>query len=224
MIRHWDTLPPLNMTEKKNPIIIHNAITPITEAPLNRSDSEELKGAIALLRQFTGFRHLEGIDNIIQKLELLAYESRSDQKPIVHLAQPTSIPGQQWLDILYDCIKSEKCLMMKYKPFDREEFSGVISPYLLKEYDDRWYLYAQFHNKSQLRTYGLERITDLQTSLQEYRTMHDFDPDAYFEDIIGVTMLSEKTKKEIVFKVYGNTTQYIKTKKITSHPENYRRG
>ena len=47
----------------------------ITEAPLNKSDSNELKSVIGLLRQFTGFRHLEGIDNIIQKLELLAYES-----------------------------------------------------------------------------------------------------------------------------------------------------
>ena len=45
----------------------------ITESPLNRSDSDELKNAIGLLRQFTGFQHLEGIDNIIQKLELLAY-------------------------------------------------------------------------------------------------------------------------------------------------------
>jgi len=45
----------------------------ITEAPLNRSDSEELKSVIGLLRQYTGFTHLEGIDNIIQKLELMAY-------------------------------------------------------------------------------------------------------------------------------------------------------
>ena len=188
----------------------------ITEAPLNRSDSEELKAAISLLRQFTGFRHLEGIDNIIQKLELLAYESRSDQKSIVHLAQPTSIPGQKWLDMLYDAIKEEKALMMHYKPFDREEFAGVISPYLLKEYDDRWYLYATFHEKDQLRTYGLERITSLKPTLQEYRKMDEFNPDKYFKDIIGVTMLAGQNSKNIEFEVFGNTVSYVKTKAI--HP------
>ena len=186
----------------------------ITEAPLNRSDSEELKSAISLLRQFTGFRHLEGIDNIIQKLELLAYESRSDQKSIVHLAQPSSIPGQKWLDMLYDAIKNEKTLMMHYKPFDREVFSGVISPYLLKEFDDRWYLYAQFHDKEQLRTYGLERITELKPSLQEYRSSTLFDPDAYFRNIIGVTFKTGEKAKIIQFEVYGNTVQYIKTKPL----------
>jgi len=186
----------------------------ITEAPLNRSDSQELKGAIGLLRQFTGFRHLEGIDNIIQKLELLAYESRSKTKRFVHLAQPASIPGQKWLDKLYDAIKKEKPLMMTYKPFDREAFSGVISPYLLKEYDNRWYLYANFHNKGQLRTYGLERITDLKKSIQEYRSAEDFEPDAYFQDIIGVTLAAGQKPKKIEFEVFGYTVQYIQTKPL----------
>jgi predicted DNA-binding transcriptional regulator YafY len=186
----------------------------ITESPLNKSDSLELKNAIALLRQFTGFRHLEGIENIIQKLELLAYESRTDESPIVHLAQPAAIPGQQWLDRLYDAIKSRTALMMRYKPFDREEFSGVISPYLLKEYDDRWYLYAQFHEKGKLRTYGLERITQLQATLQDYRPAQAFDPEQYFRDIIGVTLKSGSHSKKIVFDVFGNTIQYIKTKPL----------
>ena len=48
----------------------------ITEAPLNKSDSKELKRVISLLRQFTGFKHLEGIDNIIHKLELMVYEKK----------------------------------------------------------------------------------------------------------------------------------------------------
>lgn len=186
----------------------------ITEAPLSRSDSQELKNAIGLLRQFTGFRHLEGIDNIIQKLELLAYESRSKSKRFVHLAQPVSIPGQKWLDVIYDAIKKEKTLMMTYKPFDRDAFSGVISPYLLKEFDNRWYLYANFHTKGQLRTYGLERITGLKKSIQEYRISENFEPDTYFQDIIGVTLADGHKIKTIEFEVYNNTVKYIQTKPL----------
>ena len=185
----------------------------ITESPLNRSDSDELKNAIGLLRQFTGFQHLEGIDNIIQKLELLAYESTSTSKSIVHLAQPTTIPGQKWLDILYDAIKEEKALSMTYKPFDREASTGVISPYLLKEHDNRWYLYGQFHTKG-LRTYGLERITDLKPTLQEFKPTENFNPDNYFKDIIGVTMEPGKQPENIIFNVYGNTVNYVKTKPL----------
>lgn len=186
----------------------------ITEAPLNRSDSDELKNAIGLLRQFTGFQHLAGIENIIQKLELLAYESTSTTENIVHLAQPSVIPGQRWLDLLYDAIREKKALSMTYKPFEREAFTVVISPHLLKEYDNRWYLYAKNHDKDQLRTYGLERITELSPTLQEYKTAEDFDPDRYFQDIIGITLEPNKKPVTLEFEVYGNTVNYVRTKPL----------
>jgi len=184
----------------------------ITEAPLNKSDSEELKSAIGLLRQFTGFQHLEGIENIIQKLELLAYESIAKSKNIVHLAQPAAIPGQKHLDTLYDAIKEEKALSISYKPFGKEAQVFVSSPYLLKEYDNRWYLYARNHSKDQLRTYGLERIEFLKPTLQEYVEAQNFDPDRYFQDIIGITLEPQKKVQKVQFEVYGNTVNYIRTK------------
>ena len=186
----------------------------ITEAPLNRSDSDELKNAIGLLRQFTGFQHLAGIGNIIQKLELLAYESTSTANNIVHLAQPSEIPGQRWLDQLYDAIREEKALAMTYKPFNREASAVIISPYLLKEYDNRWYLYAKNHSKSVLRTYGLERIMELKPTLQEYLPSEEFDPERYFKDIIGVTLEPDKEPEQIQIEVYGNTRNYILTKSL----------
>ncbi len=186
----------------------------ITEAPLNKSDSDELKSAISLLRQFTGFQHLEGIENIIQKLELLAFESIAKTKSIVHLAQPAVIPGQKWLDMLYDSIKEDKALMMTYKAFGKSASTDVISPYLLKEFDNRWYLYALNHNKNQLRTYGLERIENLVTTLQEYVPNESFEPDRYFKDIIGITLEPKKKVQKIVIEVYGSTQNYIRTKPL----------
>ena len=188
----------------------------ITEAPLNRSDSDELKNVISLLRQYTGFSHLAGIENIIQKLELLVYESITSTKKIVHLAQPATIPGQKWLDKLYESIKDEKTMMMRYQPFGKDASDIIISPYLLKEFDNRWYLYALAHDKKELRTYGLERIVALKSSLQAYKTADNFDPDNYFNDIIGITLEAGKKAVAIEFEVYGNTTRYIKTKPL--HP------
>ncbi len=188
----------------------------ITEAPLNKSDSTELRGAISLLRQFTGFAHLNGIENVIKKLELLAYESATESKKIVHLAQPNVIPGQIWLDELYNAIKEEKALSMSYKGFGKKATNYIISPYMLKEYENRWYLYAWLHSKDQLRTYGLERITELKPSLQDYIPNETFDPENYFSDVIGITKDQKNKPIKITFKVYGNTTNYIRTKPL--HP------
>ncbi len=185
----------------------------ITEAPLNRSDSDELKNAISLLRQFTGFQHLEGIENIIQKLELLAFESTTKSKRIVHLEQPSLIPGQKWLDQLYNAIKDEQALTIEYKPFGKTSETIIISPHLLKEYDNRWYLYANNHKKG-LRTYGLERIESISETLQAYKTVVNFDPDAYFHDIVGITLQPDKKISTIRIEVFGLTKNYIRTKPL----------
>ncbi len=186
----------------------------ITEAPLNKSDSNELKSVLSMLRQFTGFRHLEGIENIIHKLELLVYESRGEEKQIVQIEQASNVPGQQWLDTLYKAIQEETALSLRYKAFNKEAVSYVISPYLLKEYKNRWFLYAQNHDKSALRTYGLERIQGLRASLQNYRVPKDFNPEAYFKDIIGVTLDPKKKPVRVELEIYGNTVNYFKTQKL----------
>ena len=216
-MRHDEVLgyfAPIEYDRSEKSYYYSNRSFSITEAPLNKTDSRELKQAINLLRQFTGFRHLEGIENIIQKLELLAYESTTQTKKIVQIEQAPIIPGQKWLDPIYEAIKDEKTLFVTYKPFDRDAHASILSPYLLKEYDNRWYLYAQNHEKNQLRTYGLERIVNLKTSLQPYVQSQDFDPEVYFNDIIGVTLEPGKRRQTIIFEVYGNTRSYIKTKPL----------
>jgi predicted DNA-binding transcriptional regulator YafY len=186
----------------------------ITEAPLNRSDSKELKNVISMLRQFTGFNHLSGIENIIHKLELIVFESRGEAKQIVQLEQVSTIPGQRWLDPLYKHIKDEEAITIRYAPFGKQAESVTVSPYLLKEYNHRWYLYAHNHAKSGLRTYGLERILELKKSLQNFHPIKDFNPDQYFKDIIGITVQKNAEKKKVLFKVVGNQVHYIRTKPL----------
>jgi predicted DNA-binding transcriptional regulator YafY len=104
--------------------------------------------------------------------------------------------------------------MMTYQPFGKKASSVIISPYLLKEYDNRWYVYAFNHEKQQIRTYGLERINEVKNSLQDYVINTAFDADTYFDDIIGITLLPNKKIKKIQFEVYSPTVNYIKTKPI----------
>lgn len=186
----------------------------ITEAPISQSEAGELKEMITLMRQFTGFKHLIGIENILHKLELLVYESTNTSKQIVQLEQPTVIPGQQWLDLLYTAIKDEKAVSIRYAPFTGKASNVIISPYLLKEYKGRWFLFALKHSQNELRTYGLERIQTINPSITDYRISKDFDPNTYFEDIVGITVDRKAKKKKIQFKVIGQAVFYIKTKPI----------
>jgi predicted DNA-binding transcriptional regulator YafY len=132
------------------------------------------------------------------------------------LEQSNSIPGEEYLDPLYKAIEDEKALQITYKKFqDPKLYSTVISPYLLKEYNQRWYLIACKHEKKELRTYGLERIQNINPSFKDYIKQDDFDPNTYFKDIIGITKWGKVER--VVFKVYKTdlyTVDYIRTRPL----------
>lgn len=205
---------PIEYDRKEKSYYYTNRSYSITESPINKSDRDQLKQMISLIRQYTGFTYLDGIGNIIQKMELLVYESMGTEKQYVHLDQPTQIPGQDWLDQLYDAIKTESAITIQYAPFDREPYAAKVSPYLLKEYKNRWYLYAYSHDKKGMRTYGLDRIKDIRSSLADYIQNDFFDPEAYFNDLIGVTLNPDAKKITVHFEVFAGQVNYIRTQPI----------
>lgn len=202
---------PIEYDRKEKSYYYSDRTYSITESPINKSDRDQLDQMINLIRQYTGFKYLNGIGNIIQKMELLVYESMGKSKQYVHLDQPAQIPGQEWLDTLYDAIKSEKAITIEYAAFGKEPYQTIISPYLLKEYQNRWYLYAYSHDKTGMRTYGLERIHIIKPTLQAFIPNEFFDPKAFFDDLIGVTFNPKTSVKQITFKVYGGQVNYLRT-------------
>lgn len=186
----------------------------ITESPINKSDRTQLNQMISLMRQFTGFTYLQGIGNIIQKMELLVFESLKKEKQHVHLDQPANIPGQDWLDQIYKTIANDEALIINYQAFGKDAYEAIISPYLLKEYKHRWYLYAYNHEKKGMRTYGLERINHIKNSIAEFIPNTFFDPSDFFNDLIGVSLDPGSKKVKIQFQVGKGSINYIKTQAI----------
>lgn len=207
---------PIGYDRKEKSYYYEDRTYSITESPLNKQDRRELTDTLNLLKQYTGFSYLSGINNVIGKLQLMVSESNLREDPIVQLEQPVDIPGQKWLDSLYRAIRERNSLSIYYHPFLGEASHVVISPLLLKEFDHRWYLLAYSHDKGSVRTYGLERISELRESFAEYTIAHNFSAEIYFKNVIGITVNENSTLEEITFKVQGVQIQYLDTKFLHS--------
>jgi len=187
----------------------------ITQSPISKSEASQLQNAIQIIKQYSGFKQLKGIVESLQKLQLLVQESDTalDEK-IILLDQNELAKGSEWLELLYELIKSKKAVKLNYQPFSRESFNGVISPYLLKEYDSRWYVFAFQHQKKEMRLYALDRILGLGDTFQKFIPNESFDDKEYFQDIIGVSLHTDTAKQDIVIKVFDKQVEYLKTKKL----------
>jgi len=185
----------------------------ITESPINKSEAKELKNMINLMRQFTGFKYMSGIENILSKLELIVNESTRTTRTIVMMEKPVFIAGQEHIDDCYKAIRDKQTLSITYQPFEGPISTAIISPYLLKEYQNRWYLIAYKHQNQAMRTYGLERIQNITPSISAFID-NGFDAEAHYKDVIGVTLDPNIDIEKIQFRVKGRGRFYIETNPI----------
>lgn len=187
----------------------------ILEFPLNREDVFELQYALSILKNMKGFKDTSGIENIITKLEHNVTLSQSADRQIIHFDHSLNEPGQRWLDTLYDHIKQKHVLEITYQPFYRDQpYQRTISPYLLKEYDQRWFLICYDHLRKDLRNFALDRLIKAEKILVRYHEATDLDPDLYFKNVIGVTLPRRQKPQLVVFRVYGDDAKYLQTKPL----------
>jgi predicted DNA-binding transcriptional regulator YafY len=62
-----------------------------------------------------------------------------------------------------------------------------VTPLLLKQYRNRWYLISFDDSKNDYITYALDRIEGLEILKETVSQPIDFDPDNYFKHAVGIT-------------------------------------
>lgn len=114
------------------------------------------------------------------------YERYRD-RGFISFRKAPEMKGTHYLDPLITAIEKKEVLRLYYLPFYEDKpYFNEVHPYLLKEYDFRWYLIGLNEFKGKVRTYALDRIRDLQVVPgSEYREP-DFDVSQYFKNAIGI--------------------------------------
>jgi predicted DNA-binding transcriptional regulator YafY len=189
----------------------------IVETPINQKDQNDLHRAIEVLQQLGGLKDVLGIQSVLTKLQhfVHSHEQKNVSKVIYFDAAEQS-SGQEHLYRFYQSIVAQKALNIVYKKFGSPAKSYIISPYLLKEYQKRWYLLAYDHTAKDLRTFGLDRIESIKDSLSDFFVKDDFDGYRYFNNVVGIQVDFDKEPVEIVFMAFGVQINYFKTRPL--HP------
>lgn len=184
-----------------------------TELP--EKDILRLQQAIDTLSEFEGRANFEFVSNINLHLRSKLRENEK-AKPVVCYDDNQDLVGAHLLAPLYDEIKKERCLKLMYQKFSAPEpLEKVISPYYLKQYNNRWFLIGQEKGKPYISNFALDRIKGIQPSPEEYEPYTGEDFDEYFYDIVGVSRRQGDVQDVLIW-VDNNTFPYVETKAL--HP------
>ncbi|MCV6629120.1 MAG: WYL domain-containing protein [Flavobacteriaceae bacterium] len=188
----------------------------ITDIPLNEGDMQVLSETVAMLKQFKDFSLFSELGGIIQRLEDKVYSEKSQEAAIIHLDKNEKLKGLEHLDPLYQAILKKLVLRLQYQSFKAREASEIIfHPYILKEFNNRWFLVGRpgVEAKKPVVTLALDRIQsiDFDSSLPyHYRS---FDGDNYYKDVIGVTVSNTRAQR-VQFWVDRHNAPYVITKPL----------
>ncbi len=186
----------------------------IMNLPLSQGDIETMTEAVNLLRQFEDFDHFSEMADVVSRLQDNLAVAQGGSK-IVDFERNSDLKGLRFLNPLYNHIARRQTIKLKYKSFtSRQPHNYIVYPHLLKEYRNRWFLFCT-SKRGKLYNFALDRIESIaEIPGAPYKDNPDFDPEAYFDDIIGVTRWGNPVK--ITFWASKEQAGYIATKPI--HP------
>ena len=185
----------------------------ITDIPLTENDMQVLSETVEMLKQFKDFSLFTELGGIIQKLEDKIHSEKSHESAIIHLDKNEQLKGLEHLDVLYQAILKRIVLKIAYQSFKARQSSEIVfHPYILKQFNTRWFLVGRKHGKHQIHTLALDRINAIDYDLGIAYENKDFNGDEYYRNTIGVTVLNDDMLMETELKIERSNAPYILTK------------
>ena len=186
------------------------------DVPLTEKDISAIKAASTILHQFKSTslfsQYQFAIDKILDRAVSSQQKFSNTENNIQFETLPT-ISGNEYLESVLEAIKKRNVLQFEYYNYIKDvKTIRRVHPYLLKEYRNRWYLIGKSELKNKVITFGLDRISNLQTLENLFTVDSSFNPDYFFQHSIGITVFDEKPQ-EIIIK-----TNNILSKYLTSQP------
>lgn len=153
-------------------------------------------------------------ESVFDQLLLVEAYRETKGKADVMFFEPRRARGLEHLNGLIHAITQKKVLSFTYQKFwENEKSSKVVMPYALKEFKNRWYLLAadyQAKNTSfLLKTYGLDRISDLNISNTSFKR-ENIDIEKAYKNSFGIISTLGKETQEILLKFDREQANYVK--------------
>ncbi len=190
----------------------------IFKKELSDDEVSLLREAMSLLGQFNGLPNLDALERLRIGLSVKKAESN-----IISFTK-NPLGDSNLLGELFTAISNKQVIDIDYAKFGQGNSVRKcrLHPYLLKEYNRRWFLIASSFDDGKILTFALDRIQNMETLPSLKYIAYEGDIYERFDDIIGVTLFDNEPVSHIVFWTDDIEKDYIDTKPLHDSQKHYR--
>ncbi|MBR5300310.1 MAG: WYL domain-containing protein, partial [Bacteroidales bacterium] len=155
-------------------------------------------------------------EDVLGRLEDHVTAMRHKRRPVILLEKNESLKGLKFIDPLYKAILAKKPVKIIYKSFKARDMQNFIfSPFFLKEFRNRWFVYGWKKGAGMLYNLALDRIHEMGNAPgEEYQENKCVNPDTFFDNLIGVTKNINDKAHRVRFWAAPAQVPYIETKPL----------
>ena len=181
----------------------------IFQKKMSQEERKLLRDVLSALGQFEGLNHFEWIDKIKSSLEI------DQRRQIICFSNNPYLKNSNLLGTLFDQISNEVVIRLSYHTFPNPDVRSIdFHPYLLKQYNERWYLLGAADSDNKILTFALDRIDDVVPHPEKKYIECPDELYERFDDIVGVTLYEDRPIEHILLWVSDVFKGYIDTKPI----------
>lgn len=181
----------------------------IFKQEMSKEERNLLREVLSTIGQFNGLDNFKWLEDFKIGLGL------EERRQIISFSNNPYLKNSNLLGTLFDCISNEVVISLFYHTFANPTVRSIdFHPYLLKQYNDRWFLLGAADTDLKILSFALDRIDKVeQLPERKYRECLE---DIYerFDDIVGVTLYEDHPIEHILLWVSDTSKGYVDTKPI----------
>ena len=127
--------------------------------------------------------------------------------------------GEQYLQKIVQAIQQKKVLNFTYQKYWITDVSNrQLESYAIRLFKKRWYLIGKDLKDKQIKTFGIDRMSDLAIVNQKYTIPKDFSVQKMFENSFGIISKERPndTVEKVILQLEPTQGKYIKS--LPLHP------
>ena len=97
------------------------------------------------------------------------------------------------------------------KYWEANSTNRIVEPYALKEFKHRWYLIAKDLKDEKVKTFALDRITDLEITKKKSLGSDNYDVNEHFKNCFGIISPDDTQLQDIILSFDPFQGRYIKS-------------
>ncbi len=193
----------------------------IANHPLNVNDTDQLQTTLAILSRYKHREEFSWLEELIPRMQQAFDLVAEGENSIMSYQENTYLKGKEYIGVLFNLIVKQKQIQLTYQPYNKPKEVFRVYPQHLKQFNNRWFLFAYNSEVESIYNFPLDRILDIEELSNSFETL-DINWIDYFDDIVGVTKTEDGQVEKVVLKFSEHRINYVLTKPLHGSQRPYK--